>query len=224
MWCIGELTPEYIERMEDVLDLYELPYNNTEPVICFDEKLHHLVSDVKSPLPMKKGFIKKRDYEYKRKGSCNVFCVIEPKAGHHLTYVTKNRKAREFAKVIRKIERVYSKAEKIHIVLDNLNTHVKKSLEEYYGEKEGERIWDRFEWHYTPKHASWLNQAEIEIGLYQRGCIGKDRIGSIQELRERTNAWKRRMNVKKAKIDWKFTSEQAREKMKYSIKTFKSKN
>ena len=93
-----------------------------------------------------------------------------------MTYVTKNRKAREFAKVIRKIERVYSKAEKIHIVLDNLNTHVKKSLEEYYGEKEGERIWDRFEWHYTPKHASWLNQAEIEIGLYQRGCIGKDRI------------------------------------------------
>ena len=90
--------------------------------------------------------------------------------------------------------------------------------------KKRERVWDRFEWHYTPKHASWLNQAEIEIGLYVRGCIGKDRIGSIQELRERTNAWKRRMNVKKAKIDWKFTSEQAREKMKYSIKTFKSKH
>ena len=188
-------------------------------MICFDEKMHHLVSDVRSPLPMKRGYIKKRDYEYKRKGSCNVFCVIEPKVGRHLTYVTRNRRAVEFAKVIRRIERIYSKVKKIHIVLDNLNTHVKKSLLEYYGEVEGQRIWDRFEWHYTPKHASWLNQAEIEIGLYQRACIGKDRIGSIEELMERTRAWNRRMNTRKVKIDWKFTSKKARKKMKYSVKT-----
>ena len=220
MWCIGELNGEYIKRMEDILNLYECPYRRKEPVICFDEKMHHLVSDVRSPLPMKRGYIKKRDYEYKRKGSCNVFCVIEPKAGRHLTYVTRNRRAVEFAKVIRRIERIYSKSKKIHIVLDNLNTHVKKSLLEYYGEEEGQRIWDRFEWHYTPKHASWLNQAEIEIGLYQRACIGKDRIGSIEELRERTRAWNRRMNTRKVKIDWKFTSKKARKKMKYSVKTY----
>ena len=177
MWCIGELTPEYKERMEDILNLYERSYSKKEPVICFDEKLHHLVEDVRTPLPMKEGVIKKRDCEYKRKGSCNVFCAVEPRAGRHLTYVTGNRRAGEFAKVIRRIERLYSTVKRIHIVLDNLNTHVKKSLVEYYGEKEGERIWERFEWHYTPKHASWLNQAEIEIGLYQRGCIGKDRVG-----------------------------------------------
>ena len=221
MWCIGEMTKEYKERMEDILDLYERGYNKKEPVVCFDEKLHHLVSDVRSPLPMRRGYIKKRDYEYKRRGSCNVFCVIEPRAGRHLTYVTKNRKAVEFAKVIRRIEGIYSKSKRIHIVLDNLNTHVKKSLSGYYGEEEGQRIWERFEWHYTPKHGSWLNQAEIEISLYQRSCIGRDRIGDIDELRERTRAWNRKMNAKKVKIDWKFTSKQARKKMKYSIKTFK---
>ena len=93
MWCIGELTPEYIKRMEDILDLYELPYNTLEPVICFDEKMHHLVEDVRTPLPMKEGYIKRRDYEYERNGSCNVFCIVEPRAGRHLTYVTKNRRA-----------------------------------------------------------------------------------------------------------------------------------
>ena len=222
MWCVGELTPEYIKRMEDILDLYERPYDSKEPVICFDEKLHHLVSDVRSPLSMKKGFIKKRDYEYKRKGSCNVFCAVEAKAGRHLTYVTKNRRAPEFAKVMRRIERIYASAQRIHIVLDNLNTHDRKSLEEYYGKAEGKRIGERFEWHYTPKHASWLNQAEIEIGLYQRNCIGKDRIGDIGKLRERTKAWNQRMNKRKATIDWKFTTKKARKKMKYSIKTFRS--
>lgn len=224
MWCIGQLTKEYKERMEEILDLYEQPYNNSEPVICFDEKLHHLVSDVRSPHPMKEGFIKKRDYEYKRKGSCNVFCAVEPRAGRHLIYVTKNRRAMEFAKVIRRIEGHYSTAKRIHRVLDNLNTHVKKSLLEFYDNEEGERIWGRFEWHYTPKHASWLNQAEIEIGLYQRSCIGKDRIGSIEELRERTKAWSRRMNARKVKIDWKFTTEKARKKFKYKVKTILSKD
>ena len=107
MWCIGELTPEYKERMEDILNLYERSYSKKEPVICFDEKLHHLVEDVRIPLPMKEGVIKKRDCEYKRKGSCNVFCAVEPRAGRHLTYVTGNRRAGEFAKVIRRIERLY---------------------------------------------------------------------------------------------------------------------
>ena len=219
MWCIGKLTKEYKERMEDILDLYERSYTKKEPVVCFDEKLHHLVKDARSPLPMREGFIKKRDYEYERKGSCNVFCTVEPKAGRHLTYVTKNRKGPEFAKVIRRIEGLYSGTRRIHIVLDNLNTHVKKSLVEFYGKEEGERIWDRFEWHYTPKHASWLNQAEIEIGLYQRGCIGKDRIGDIGELRERTKAWNKEMNREKVRINWKFTIKEARKKFKYSIKT-----
>ena len=104
-------------------------------------------------------------------------------------------------------------------MLDNLNTHVKKSLVEYYGEEEGERLWDRFEWHYTPKHASWLNQAEIAISLYQRGCIGKDRIGDIEELRQRTKAWNQRINRKKTTINWKFTTKRARKKFKYTVKT-----
>jgi len=103
--------------------------------------------------------------------------------------------------------------------LDNLNTHVRKSLLDFYGKEEGERLWERFEWHYTPKHDSWLNQAEMEISLYQRGCTGRDRIGEIEELRERTRAWNKEMNKEKVKINWKFTVKEARRKFKYSIKT-----
>ena len=168
MWCIPELTTEFIERMEDVLDLYAKPYDSKEPVVCLDEKPVQLVKDAREPIQGKAGSIKKRDYEYIRAGTANIFCAIEPKGGQHFTYVTKNRKGKEFAKVLNRIGNYYSYAGKIHLVMDNLNTHSLKSLTNFYGEEKGKEIWNKFEIHYTPKHASWLDQAEIEIGIYSR--------------------------------------------------------
>jgi len=120
MWCIPEITPEFIERMEDILDLYAKPYNPKEPVICLDEKPVQLLKDSREPIPGKSGSIKKRDYEYIRNGTANVFCIVEPKGGRHFTYVTKNRKGKEFAKVLHRIVRSYSNVDKINIVMDNL--------------------------------------------------------------------------------------------------------
>ena len=215
MWCIPELTPEFIERMEDVLNLYKKEYNPLEPVICLDEKPVQLIKDARESIPGKSGSIKKRDYEYIRAGTANVFCIVEPKGGRHFTYVTKNRKGKEFAKVLNRIANHYPHADKIHLVMDNLNTHSQKSLTDFYGEKKGTDIWNRFEIHFTPKHASWLDQAEIEIGIYSRQCLGKSRTGGIDELRKKTNAWNKEVNKKKLKINWMFTTKEARGKFKY---------
>ena len=215
MWCIPELTPEFIERMEDVLDLYAKQYNFSEPVICLDEKPIQLIKDAREPIPEKSGSIMKRDYEYIRAGTANVFCIVEPKGGRHFTYVTKNRKGKEFAKILNRIANHYSHAGKIHLVMDNLNTHNLKSLTNFYGEEKGNEIWNKFEIHFTPKHASWLDQAEIEIGIYSRQCLGKSRIGDIDELRRRSNAWNKEVNKRKLKINWKFSTKDARKKFRY---------
>ena len=215
MWCIPEITPEFVERMEDVLDLYIKPYNLREPVICLDEKPVQLVKDSRGPIPGKAGSIKKRDYEYIRSGTANIFCIVEPKGGRHFTYVTKNRKGKEFAKVLNRVSKHYSDVDKIHLVMDNLNTHCLKSLTDFYGIKMGNKIWNKFETHYTPKHASWLDQAEIEISIFSRQCLGKSRVGDIDELRKKTNAWNKKVNRRKLKINWKFTTKEARKKFKY---------
>lgn len=215
MWCIPEMTPEFIERMEDVLNLYEKPYNSDEPVICLDEKPIQLLKDSRDIIPEKPGSIRKRDYEYIRAGTANVFCIVEPKGGRHFTYVTKNRKGKEFAKVLNRLAKHYTAAKRIHLVMDNLRTHSLKSLTDFYGMKQGTEIWNKFEIHFTPKHASWLDQAEIEIGIYSRQCLGKIRISNIDELRKRTNAWNKMVNKKKLKIKWEFTTKKAREKFQY---------
>lgn len=215
MWCIPEMTPEFIERMEDVLNLYEKPYNSDEPVVCLDEKPVQLLKDARETIPEKPGSIRKRDYEYIRAGTANVFCVVEPKGGRHFTYATKNRKGKEFAKVMNRIANHYASADKIHLVMDNLRTHCLKSMTDFYGVEKGTEIWNRFEIHFTPKHASWLDQAEIEIGIYSRQCLGKSRVGDIDELRKRTNAWNKEVNRKKLMINWQFTTKKAREKFNY---------
>lgn len=216
MWCIPELTKEYVEKMEDVLDLYEKPLNKREPVVCLDEKPVQLLEDARPSLPANKpGSIFKRDSEYVRCGTANVFCAVEPKAGRHITKVTKNRKGPQFAKMAAGIEKAYPQAKTIHLVMDNLNTHCEKSLTDFYGEKQGARIWNRFTIHYTPKHGSWLDQAEIEIGVFSRQCLGRDRIGDIRSLRKRAASWNRWVNRKRLKIDWKFTIQDARRKFKY---------
>ena len=189
MWCVPEVNPEYIRKMEDVLDVYEKPLNPKEPVVCLDERPVQLLEDARPSIAAKKpGEIFKRDSEYVRKGTANVFCAVEPKAGKHITQVTKNRKGPKFAKMISNIEKAYPGVETIHLVMDNLNTHGKKSLTDFFGEKVGEDLWNRFTPHDAPKHGSWLNQAEIEIGIFSRQCLGKDRIGDRSALRRRTVA------------------------------------
>ncbi len=218
MWCVAELNEEYVEKMEDVLAIYERPLWAQEPVVCADEKSVTLHADVRESLPMKPGSVAKRDYEYERRGTANVFCAVEPKAGVHLTKATATRSAAELAEFVRWIAGHYPDAETIHLVMDNLNTHYRKTLVDRFGEQEGGALWDRFTPHYTPKHGSWLNQAEIEISLFSRQCLGKRRIGELRSLQRETRAWNHRMNRKRVRIDWTFDRKQARKKFRYKYK------
>ena len=218
MWCVANLNDEYIERMENVLEIYERPLNSKEPVVCLDEKPIQLLKNINStsriPKPEKIG---RRDYEYKRKGTAVAFCAIEPKKGRHFVTITKRRRAEEFAYFIREIGRKYPNAKKIHLITDNLNTHKEKSLLTHLGPKRGANLWSRLEIHYTPKHASWLNQAETQIGMYSKECLGKDRIASIATLKKRSAAWAASANEDSRKINWKFTREKARKTFKYQM-------
>lgn len=215
MWCVGDLNDEYIRRMEEVLRTYEKPYSAAEPVVCLDEKPVTLHADVRPSRPAAPGKVARRDNEYKRCGTANIFCVVEPKAGRHFTEATPNRSAVEFARTVERITRAYPFARKIHLVMDNLNTHCEKSLIDHFGEQEGRYLWSRFQVHYTPKHGSWLNQAEIALSLFSRQCLGRRRIPALAQLIEAAGAWNRRMNRKRVKINWCFTRKKARQKLRY---------
>jgi len=220
MWCVAEIDEEYIARMEDVLATYERPLSYKEPVVCLDEKPIQLLKNINSTSRLTRpGKPRRKDYEYERKGTVNAFCVVEPKRGKHWVKITKNRKADQFAAVLRDIGRAYPAATKIHLVMDNLSTHTRKSLVEHLGPQRGAKLWDRFEVHYTPKHGSWLNQAEIEISMFSRECLGKDRIATQVTLAKRAEAWTRRVNEERRKIHWRFTRDKARAKFKYSPAT-----
>jgi len=145
MWCVPELTKEYVEKMEDVLEVYEKPLNPKEPVVWLDERPIQMLDDAREPIRVKKpGDILKGDSEYVRKGTANAFCAVEPKTGKHLTRITENRKMPEFAKMVSRINKAYPEAETIHLVMDNLNTHFEKSLTNFYGEEQGKELWSRF--------------------------------------------------------------------------------
>jgi len=221
MWCVAELNDEYIAKMEDVLETYERAYDPQEPVVCLDEKPVTLHADVRPPSPATPGREARRDNEYERCGTANVFCVVEPKAGRHFTFPTPDRSAFEFAQVAFHLALEYSGAKTIHLVMDNLNIHRRKSLTDLYGKELGEEIWDRFTVHYTPTHGSWLNQAEIEIGILSRQCLGNRRIPDLKCLRREIRAWNRRMNRARTKINWKFDRRAARRKFGYKKQSFK---
>ena len=221
MWCVAELNEAYIACMEDVLETYERPYDSTQPMICFDEKPVTLHADVRAPTPAEPGRKSRRDSEYERRGTANVFCAVEPKAGRHFTFVTPDRSGVEFAKALFEVALAYPEAETIHLVMDNLSTHGRKSLTDLCGEEFGGEIWDCFPPHYTPKHGSWLNQAEIEIGLFSRQCLGKRRIPDLATLRREAAAWNRRGNRERVKIDWRFDRKTARRKFGYKRPTIK---
>ena len=216
MWCIPTITPEFIERMEDVLDLYAKPYNKNEPVLCFDEKSKQLLSDTKPIKQTNVGMLRHRDYEYKRGGTTNIFLTVEPKGGYRSVRATPRRTRSDFAQELQRIVGLprYKNARRIHFVCDNLNTHNQRSLQERFGSTETQRIMRKVKFHYTPKHASWLNMAEIEIGVMSRQAI-KGRIPTPERLRGQLAAWQRRRNRQQATIDWTFTKQDAKRKLKY---------
>ena len=217
MWCVAKLDEAYIERMEDVRKIYENPLLARSPVVCLDEKPVVLHADTRPPVPMQPGQVARRDYEYRRCGTANVFCAVEPKAGRHFTKVTPTRSSPEFADFLLEIAAAYPAADTIHLVLDNLSTHTRKAVTDRFGERDGDWLWKRFTVHHTPKHGSWLNQAEIEIGIFNRQCLGKRRISNIEELTQQANAWNQRINQNQTTIDWKFTRKKARIKLQYNI-------
>jgi transposase len=220
MWCVAELNEEYIEKMEDVLETYERPYDPEEPVVCLDEKPVTLHADVRPASPARPGREARQDNEYERRGTANVFCAVEPKAGRHFTYPTPDRSAVEFAQAVFDLATQYPKAETIHLVMDNLNIHRRKSLTDLLGEGVGGEVWNRFTVHYTPTHGSWLNQAEIEIGILSRQCLGTRRIPDLKTLSREVRAWNRHMNRSRTRINWRFDRKSARRKFGYQKKLF----
>ena len=220
MWVVADLDEEYITKMEDVLEVYERPYDQHEPVVCLDEKPISLHADVRPASPAIPGREARRDNEYERRGTANVFCAVEPKAGRHFTFPTPDRSGFEFARVTVELALAYPEAKTIHLVMDNLNIHRQKALVDAFGAEMAAQVWDRFTVHYTPTHGSWLNQAEIEIGLFSRQCLGKRRIPSLKILKAEARAWNRRMNRDGVKIDWKFDRRAARHKFGYKYQYF----
>ena len=221
MWCVAELDEAYIAKMEDVLALYEKPYRSAEPVICLDEKPVCLHADVRPYRPARPGHIAKRDNEYKRRGTANIFAVVEPQAGRHFTCATPNRSAAQFAMVIQDLVAAYPFARQIHVVMDNLNIHCRKSLTDHLGAKQGGYLWSRLKVHYTPKHGSWLNQAEIELSLMSRQCLGTRRIPTLDLLQSEVCSWNTKANRDQTRIQWKFTRKAARAKFGYKRNTSK---
>jgi transposase len=198
--------------MYNILYLYEEKYDPEKPLICLDEKPKQLLKDKRKKIPMKPGCLEKYDYEYIRNGNANVFMAVEFKAGKRVTQVTKRRTMIDFAQFIKVLAEEYSGAKIIRLIMDNLNTHKEKSLEEAFGKEEAKKILKNVEFHYTPKHASWLNAAEIEINVMDIECTGR-RIADMEILGREVNSWTKRRNENKSKINWKFTREIADKKM-----------
>lgn len=213
MWCVGKLTEEYRERMYDLLDLYARPFRAKEPVVCLDEKSKQMLKDSRSPLPIKPGTPMKQDYEYVRAGTCNLFVAVEPKGGRRTVVVTDHRAKVDFVAFVRYLlEQVYATARRIHLVVDNLNTHFRKCFEEVLGADEAKALLRRVVFHYTPKHASWLNMAEIEIGILDRQCLDR-RLPNRTVLTAEVDAWQQRRNAEQRGIEWTFTRQDADAKM-----------
>jgi len=198
--------------MERVLDVYKRPYDPQYPVVCMDESPKQLIAETRKPIPASPGQPARYDYEYRRCGMCNVFLACEPLAGIRMVKITERRTRQDWALFLQDIAGKYPEAEKIVLVMDNLNTHAPDSLYETYAPGMAKALWDRFEFLYTPKHGSWLNMAEIELSVLTRQCLSR-RIDDIEEVRAEVKAWENARNNKNAKVNWQFTTEDARIKL-----------
>lgn len=200
--------------MELVLDVYKTPYNANIPVVCMDESPKQLIKQTRLPIERKPGSDAKEDYEYERCGVANIFMANEPLSGKRFVKVTERKTKVDWAHFIKKIADVhYPNVEKIKLVMDNYGTHKPSALYEAFEPQEAKRIWDRFEFIYTPKHGSWLNMAEIELHVLMGQCLNR-RIDNLETMAKEAKAWQESRNNKKAKISWQFTNEKARVKLK----------
>jgi transposase len=213
MWCVPKIDGEYVARMEDVLDLYaEIP-DLQHPVVCFDESPTQLIGETRQPIPATPGQIERVDYEYRRNGTANLFVFLDAHRSWRKVNVTDRRTAKDFAVCMRElVDLHYPQAERIRVVMDNLSTHTPGSLYEAFPAPEAHRILERLEFHFTPKHASWLNMVEIEIGVLKGQCLGR-RIDTREWLEREVAAWECQRNAAGARVRWMFTTENARAKM-----------
>ena len=214
-WCIPpKANCEFVARMEDVLEVYKRPSNPKFPLVCFDETNRQLIEETRKAIPARPGRSKRVDYEYRRKGVVNLFMMFEPLKARRHVKVTNRRTRKDFAQCIRELVDVhYSDAEKITLVLDNLNTHSEGSFYEAFEPAEARRLAEKLEIHWTPKHGSWLNMAEIEISVLSRQCL-KKYIPAKEQMVTEVAAWEQRRNQANAAVDWQFTTADARIKLK----------
>jgi transposase len=212
-WCIPQVDAEYVARMEDVLDLYAETPDPARPVVCFDESPTQLIGEARSPIPAEPGQPERYDYEYRRHGTANLFVALDAHRPWRTVKVTERWTARDFAECMRElVDLHYPEAEQIRVVLDNLSTHSVGALYEAFPALEARRVLRRLAFHYVPRHASWLNMVEIEIGVLRSQCLDR-RIAERERLEAEVAAWERQRNAAGARIRWMFTTDQAREKM-----------
>jgi hypothetical protein len=213
-WCIPEANAEFVCKMEDVLDIYKLPYDEKHPVVCLDESSKQLIKEVRIPIPAEPGKPERFDTEYERNGTSNIFLSCEPLKGKRQVKITDHRKKTDLAYFIRELVDIhYPDADKIILVFDNLNTHNGSSLYEAFEPAEAKRVLNKLEIHYTPKHGSWLNIAEIELSHLSRQCLDR-RIPDKETLINEAAAWNKERNESNSSVDWQFTTEDARISLK----------
>jgi DDE superfamily endonuclease len=214
-WCIPPAADaEFVARMEDLLELYQVPYDARRPVVCMDELCKQLIAETRVPLPVCEGHPARYDYEYERKGVCSLFVFVEPRHGWRKVFVRDRRTKVDWAVCVRVIlNEVYPEALCVRLVQDNLNTHTLASLYEAFLPEEARRLARRLEIHYTPKHGSWLNMAETELGILNRQCLDR-RLDDPAIIREEVGTWEAERNEVKATINWRFTVADARVKLK----------
>ena len=204
----------FVAKLEDVLDIYAKPYDSKRPVVCVDEAGKQLIGEVREPLPVRPGSPAKQDSVYERGGVANLFLAFEPLGGKRLVEVTQRKTSVDFARFLRMLaDNHYATAEKIVLVCDNLGTHTPAALYQTFGPEEARQLAERFEWHSTPKHASWLNVAEMELSVLSRQCLDR-RIPNMETLRREVAAWQQNRNAAMVKADWQFTNDKARIKLK----------
>jgi len=218
MWCIGQITGEYLARLEDVLALYHLPFNEKLPVICLDELPSSMLGEKVEPLPMKSGSLKKFDYEYERKGVASVFVAFEPLSGKRLVKVYERRTKADYCRFVQQVTGEWKQAEVIVLVQDNLNTHNASSFYENLPPEQAYALMKRFEFHFTPKKGSWLNMAELELSSLSRQCLAR-RIPDIEILRRELGSIVKERNKLAIRFKWQFTVENAREKLNRHYRT-----
>lgn len=198
--------------MEMVLDVYKRPFDPRNPVVCMDESPKQLIAETRIPVPCLPGKPARYDYEYKRCGMCNIFIACEPLSGKRVVKITERKTKRDWACFLEEIALQQENADKITLVMDNLNTHIPGSLYEMFPPAKAKALWDRFEFVYTPKHGSWLNMAEIELNVLTAQCL-KRRMDNIEVVKKEVLAWQKVRNNKNSKVNWQFTTEDARIKL-----------